>query len=136
MQVTPDDDIFRVRLKWLGPPGYTLPVQFTYAQIGVGVLISFVTILAGLALFGTFKVVIPAIALGIFLTGGIWQFVDPDQPARKVIKMLVRDARRMRATPHGQTRRFTTSHIVVRDSTTAGDAVRPRPAITDGGTNR
>ena len=39
MRLRTDDDIYRARLVYLGPPGYTLPVQLPYAQYGVFVLL-------------------------------------------------------------------------------------------------
>ena len=39
MRLRTDDDIYRARLVYLGPPGYTLPVQLPYAQYGMFVLL-------------------------------------------------------------------------------------------------
>ena len=39
MRLRTDDDIYRARLVYLGPPGYTLPVQLPYAQYGVFILL-------------------------------------------------------------------------------------------------
>ena len=35
MRLRTDDDIYRARLVYLGPPGYTLPIQLPYAQYGL-----------------------------------------------------------------------------------------------------
>ena len=32
MRLRTDDDIYRARLVYLGPPGYTLPIHLPYAQ--------------------------------------------------------------------------------------------------------
>ena len=39
MRLRTDDDIYRARLVYLGPPGYTLPVQLPYAQYGLFVIL-------------------------------------------------------------------------------------------------
>ena len=39
MRLRTDDDIYRARLVYLGPPGYTLPVQLPYAQYGLFLLL-------------------------------------------------------------------------------------------------
>src|SRR5437762_13454498 len=39
MRLRTDDDIYRARLVYLGPPGYTLPIQLPYAQYGLFVLL-------------------------------------------------------------------------------------------------
>src|SRR5262249_3689618 len=81
-----DDDIYRARLVYLGPPGYTLPVQLPYAQYGLFVLL--VPLFIFIHYLFTFKIeLFPAweIALAIVATSYIFRHVDPDRPARKVI---------------------------------------------------
>ena len=39
MRLRTDDDIYRARLVYLGPPGYTLPVHLPYAQYGLFMLL-------------------------------------------------------------------------------------------------
>ena len=39
MRLRTDDDIYRARLVYLGPPGYTLPFQLPYAQYGLFVVL-------------------------------------------------------------------------------------------------
>ena len=39
MRLRTDDDIYRARLVYLGPPGYTLPIQLPYAQYGLFILL-------------------------------------------------------------------------------------------------
>jgi hypothetical protein len=39
MRLRTDDDIYRARLVYLGPPGYTLPVHLPYAQYGMFVVL-------------------------------------------------------------------------------------------------
>jgi len=42
MRLRTDDDIYRARLVYLGPPGYTLPVHLPYAQYGMFILLALV----------------------------------------------------------------------------------------------
>jgi hypothetical protein len=95
MRLRTDDDIYRARLVYLGPPGYTLPVQLPYAQYGLFVLL--VPIYVGIHYLFTFKIdLFPAweIALSIVTTSYIFRHVDPDRPARMVIRTALTDWRR------------------------------------------
>ena len=97
MRLRTDDDIYRARLVYLGPPGYTLPVQLSYAQYGVFALLVPVFMLIHYLI--TFHVdLIPAweIALSIVATSLIFRHVDPDRPARKVVRTALTDWRRSR----------------------------------------
>ncbi len=121
MKLRTDDDIYRARLVYLGPPGYTLPFQLPYAQWGL-----FAALAAG---FTTIAVAVTgaavssgvAIAVAIFMTGYIWQHVDPDRPARKVIKVALTDWHRI-SPPTQQLPRLSTHHIRFRDTITTGDS--------------
>jgi hypothetical protein len=122
MWMPTDDEIFRVRLVYLGPPGYTLPVQLTYAQLGTGVLLAGGMAAAGWIIFGSLMVIGPAIAAAMFLTYLLFQYVDFDVPARKVVKAFLRDSRRLG--PAGTPQRVPTPtgrHIIWRDTITEGD---------------
>jgi hypothetical protein len=97
MRLRTDDDIYRARLVYLGPPGYTLPVQLSYAQYGVFVLL--VPVFMAIHYLFTFHIdLIPAweIALSIVCTSFIFRHVDPDRPARMVIRTAVTDWRSTR----------------------------------------
>ena len=94
MRLRTDDDIYRARLVYLGPPGYTLPIQLPYAQYGLFIL------LVPLFMFFHYLLtrsvdVIPAweIALAMVTTSYIWRNVDPDRPARTVIRTALTDWR-------------------------------------------
>ena len=94
MRLRTDDDIYRARLVYLGPPGYTLPIQLPYAQYGMFIL------LVPLFMFihWMFSQQIdpfPAweIALAMVTTSFIWRYVDPDRPARIVIRTALTDWR-------------------------------------------
>ena len=96
MRLRTDDDIYRARLVYLGPPGYTLPVQLPYAQYGLFILlVPFFMFIH--ALFTGFRFdPFPAweIALAMVTTSYIWRHVDPDRPARTVIRTALTDWRR------------------------------------------
>ena len=97
MRLRTDDDIYRARLVYLGPPGYTLPIQLSYAQYGVFILL--VPIFMAIHWMFTLKVdLFPAweIALAIVATSFIFRHVDPDRPARMVIRTAVTDWRSTR----------------------------------------
>ncbi len=97
MRLRTDDDIYRARLLYLGPPGYTLPVQLPYAQYGLFALLVPLFMLIHYSF--TLKVdLFPAweIALAMVSTSLIFRYVDPDRPARMVIRTALTDWRRTR----------------------------------------
>jgi hypothetical protein len=97
MRLRTDDDIYRARLVYLGPPGYTLPVQLPYAQYGLFVLL--VPLFMFIHWLFTQNVeIFPAweIALAMVATSLIFRYVDPDRPARMVIRTALTDWRRTR----------------------------------------
>ena len=97
MRLRTDDDIYRARLVYLGPPGYTLPIHLPYAQYGMFILLvplfMFLHSLVTLD-FDPF----PAweIALATVATSYVFRHVDPDRPARMVIRTALTDWRRTR----------------------------------------
>ncbi|MDG4828055.1 hypothetical protein O7627_01900 [Solwaraspora sp. WMMD1047] len=97
MRLRTDDDIYRARLVYLGPPGYTLPVHLPYAQYGLFMLL--VPLYVFIHWLFTLKVeLFPAweIALAIVTTSFVFRYVDPDRPARMVIRTALTDWRRTR----------------------------------------
>jgi len=98
MRLRTDDDIYRARLVYLGPPGYTLPVQLPYAQYGLFVLL--VPLFMGIRWLITGGDIDPfptwEIALAIVTTSYVFRHVDPDRPARMVIRTALTDWRRTR----------------------------------------
>jgi len=97
MRLRTDDDIYRARLVYLGPPGYTLPIQLSYAQYGVFILL--VPIFMAIHWMFTLKIdLFPAweIALAIVATSFIFRHVDPDRPARMVLRTAITDWRSTR----------------------------------------
>jgi hypothetical protein len=95
MRLRTDDDIYRARLLYLGPPGYTLPFHLPYAQYGLFVLL--VPLYMFIHWLFTLRVdIFPAweIALAMVSTSFIFRHVDPDRPARKVIRTALTDWRR------------------------------------------
>ncbi|GII25182.1 hypothetical protein [Planosporangium mesophilum] len=98
MRLRTDDDIYRARLVYLGPPGYTLPVQLPYAQYGLFVLlVPFYMFLHWLVTFQG-PDLFPAweIALAMVTTSLVFRYVDPDRPARMVIRTALTDWRHTR----------------------------------------
>lgn len=97
MRLRTDDDIYRARLVYLGPPGYTLPVQLPYAQYGLFALLVPLYMVIFKVFRGTWDP-FPAweIALAIVTTSYVFRHVDPDRPARMVIRTALTDWRRTR----------------------------------------
>lgn len=97
MRLRPDDDIYRARLLFLGPKGFTLPVHLPYVAypLFVGVLAAIV--LLRFAFTGTVDV-FPAIeiSLSIVITSVILRQVSPDRPVRAVLRTAATDWHRDR----------------------------------------
>ena len=118
MRLRTDDDIYRARLVYLGPPGYTLPVHLSYAQYGLFILL--VPLYMFIHYLLTFSVdVIPAweIALAMVTTSFVWRYVDPDRPARMVIRTALTDWRGGRTASAKEERspRLVARRVVVRE---------------------
>ncbi|MQA26335.1 MAG: hypothetical protein GEU94_12895 [Micromonosporaceae bacterium] len=97
MRLRTDDDIYRARLLYLGPPGYTLPFHLPYAQYGLfAALVPLYMFIHWV--FTTDVDLFPAweIALAMVTTSFVFRHVDPDRPARKVIRTALTDWRRTR----------------------------------------
>lgn len=124
MEHRTDDDIYRARFVWLGPAGRTLPFRITYAQylLFAVVCVVFLTIAVALVNWWASGV---AIAAAMFVTHYVWRFVDPDQPARKVLWVAATDWVRLRSRPTTPSR-LSARHIHVRGLTKPG-AERTRP---------
>ena len=62
MRLRTDDDIYRARLVYLGPPEYTLPVHLPYAQYGMFValvplfMLGYMTALAYIVCLAVYQV--------------------------------------------------------------------------------
>jgi hypothetical protein len=98
MHLRTDDDIYRARLTYLGPPGYTLPMHLPYGQYGLFVvLVPLYMLLHWLVTFQR-PDLLPAweIALAIVTTSVVFRYVNPDRPARQVIRTALTDWRRTR----------------------------------------
>lgn len=115
MKLRTDDDIYRARLTYLGPPGYTLPIQLPYAQYGLFAALTVTFVAAGFLLTGSWKSVGVAVAAALLTTTYIWRHVDPDLPARKVIRAGLTDWRRVQ-TRQGPLPRLSARHIRVSDN--------------------
>src|SRR4029450_6540339 len=97
MRLRTDDDIYRARLVYLGPPGYTLPMHLPYAQYGMFVLLVPLFVFLHYLLTWEFDP-FPAweIALAMVTTSYVFRHVAPDRPARMVIRTALTDWRRTR----------------------------------------
>jgi hypothetical protein len=126
MKLRTDDDIYRARLLYLGPPGYTLPFQLPYAQWALFAILAAVFVFVGWLVTGTLLSAGFTLAAAIFLTAYIWHHVDPDRPAKKVIQVALTDWKAVKA-PAEQLPRMTTSHIKWRSTITEPN----RPEITN-----
>jgi hypothetical protein len=118
MRLRTDDDIYRARLVYLGPPGYTLPVQLSYAQYGLFLLL--VPVYMFIHYLFTFQVeVIPVweISLAMVTTSFVWRYVDPDRPARTVIRTALTDWRGTRtvSVDDERTPRLVARGVVIRE---------------------
>ena len=85
MRLRTDDDIYRARLVYLGPPGYTLPVHLPYAQYGLFMLL--VPLYMFIHWLFTLTVeLFPAweIALAIVTTSFIFRHVDSEGVYRSI----------------------------------------------------
>jgi hypothetical protein len=117
MRLRTDDDIYRARLVYLGPPGYTLPWQVPYAAYGLFAAVTTVLVTVGWLLTASWALVGVSIGASIFVTGLVWSRVDPDRPARKVLATLATDWRRTPPDTPVRTR-LTAGHIHVDDRIT------------------
>ena len=97
MRLRTDDDIYRARLVYLGPPGYTLPMHLPYAQYGMFALLVPLFMFFHYLMTFTFDP-FPAweISLAMVSTSLVFRYVDPDRPARMVIRTALTDWRHTR----------------------------------------
>jgi hypothetical protein len=116
MRLRADDDIYRARLVYLGPPGYTLPIHATYPQIFLFAGVAALFLLIGSLLFSGWGFFGSAIALSFITTYGIWRHVDADVPVRKVLLAAFHDCRRAgpRTEPSSNLPKLTGRHIIYR----------------------
>jgi hypothetical protein len=114
MKLRTDDDIYRARLVWLGPPRYTLPIQLPYAQWVCGAVVFVVfAVLSWLLTGGAWSGI--GIALGATLpaTSLIFKFVDHDRPARKILRTVATDWQRTGAPAAGPEPQLTATKVQV-----------------------
>jgi hypothetical protein len=97
MRLRPDDDIYRARLLFLGPKGFTLPVHLPYVAYPLFVGVLSVIVLLRFIFTGQIDI-FPAIeiALSIVITSVILRQVSPDRPVRAVLRTAATDWRRDR----------------------------------------
>lgn len=117
MNLRSDDDIYRARLVWLGPAGYTFPIHLPYAQWGLWFLLTGVFSAILVPLTGTWASTGMAIAMSLIATHFIWRHVDPDRPVRKVMAVALLDRVQVKP-PKQNLRRLSGSHIRVHEQIT------------------
>lgn len=117
MKLETDDEIYRAKLVYLGPPGYSLPFHLSYAQYGVFAVILIALVLVGVLVFASLVVIGPCVAIALGLTHTVFQYVDPDQPARAVAKTFFTDWRRM-GSREGRVPALAARHIKIRTEIT------------------
>ncbi len=127
-RLVPDDDVYRARLVYLGPPGYTLPWQVSYAQYGTFIALVPLFLLARFLLTWQIPLIPMWEACGAWFTATlIFRYVDADRPARSVVGMLLTDWRAV-AEPTSDTPlpSLTRRRLVVRDEISGAAAERAR----------
>lgn len=113
MDLRDDDDIHRARLLWLGPTDYTLPIHLPYAQWGMFAAITAVLSFLLVLVTGDWIWIGAAIGGGMFLTHYLWRFVNPDRPARTVLRTLAMDTKTIKATEGEQLPSLVASNITI-----------------------
>ena len=117
MLLRTDDDIYRARLLWLGPPGYPLPVQLPYAEWFLFGLICLVLLGLDYVITGGFALFGEAVGASMISTSLIWRHVDPDRPAFKIIRTVGSDWRRVRGPlPAGPLPRMSARRVRIGES--------------------
>jgi hypothetical protein len=97
MRLRSDDDIYRARLLFLGPRGFTLPFHLPY--VAYPLFVAVLALIIGLRFLLTGHAdLFPAIeiALSIVVTSLILRQVSPDRPVRAVLRTAATDWRRDR----------------------------------------
>ncbi|MEU5871845.1 hypothetical protein AB0A73_09830 [Glycomyces sp. NPDC047369] len=116
MRLRTDDDIYRARLLYLGPPGYTLPVHLPYGQYGAFAALLALFMFVRWAFTGDVDL-FPAIEISLALvtTSLIFRYVDADRPATTVLRTLLTDWKHTRDSGHEvRVPAFTTRSIRLR----------------------
>lgn len=117
MKVRADDDIWRVRLVFLGPPGYNFPIHLPYSQWALWFVLAFVFSAILVPLTGTWASTGLATGLSMIVTHIIWRQVDPDRPALKVLLTAAIDTKQIKAVKEN-TARLSANHIRISEHIT------------------
>ncbi len=121
MHLRDDDDIYRARLLYLGPTDWTLPVHLPYAEWGLFAAIAAVLGVLVFLATGELVNVFATTAAAMVATSLIWRYVDPDRPARVVIRTALTDWQAI--TPPADGDRLpgvSTRHITIHHEITKG----------------
>lgn len=96
MKVAPTDDIFRVKFVYFGPDDWTFPWQWTFGRYGLFLSLSAVSLGVVLLLTGFHFKPGPdafAVAAAVLVSAVVWKRVNPDRPARAVVRTVLTDWR-------------------------------------------
>ena len=110
-KIRTDDDIYRARLVYLGPPGYTLPIHLSYAQWFTGLVLAVMFGGGALLVTGSPWLAWWASCLSGLVTALIFKYVNPDRQARHIVRTAFTDWRRTTPQPPAQLPRHGVAHI-------------------------
>lgn len=133
MHLRTDDDIYRARLTYLGPPGYTFPVHLPYGQYGLFIVLVPMFMAVHWAVTLEPPDIFPAyeIALAMIGTSVIFRYVDADRPPRKVIHTALTDWRRSRTDAEDRrTPRLSARKVKIREEIIREEIIRDTSART------
>jgi hypothetical protein len=112
MRLRTDDEIYRVRMVYLGPPGYTFPWQFTYGQYALmGALTGIWALVLSLVTRDVTLGVPFGFATALFMTAWISRRSNPDLTLLKVMKVTATDWRSFQSPPPAPLPRRSARHI-------------------------
>lgn len=112
MELRTDDEIHRVRMVYLGPPGYTFPWRFTYGQYALMAALTAIWALVISLITRDVTMGVPfGLAVALFMTTWISRQSNPDLPLLKVIKVTAFDWRSFRSPPAAPLPRRGARHI-------------------------
>jgi hypothetical protein len=94
MRMKTDDDVYRARVIFLGPKGFTLPFRLPFITYVTGAALLVVSVLVRLALTGGLGFPTWEICFTLLGTWAIHRSISPDRPVRAVLSTWVHGWRR------------------------------------------
>ncbi len=109
-----DNEVYTARKVYLGPPGFTLPFQWTYAQVGftAGTTLS-AGWLAGVVMNLPGWFVSCVMGATIFASSLIFKFIDAEWRIRDVLRTVLTDWRSITPARAQRTTEVRTTHIQI-----------------------